>query len=88
MQLAKFNAFCPLEIGDKVIVPWDKEIKTITDIACVHLIKSGTVEFELQLDEDKTRYSLAGLKILKVGEILGGAPNLGTKGRGYLWRLI
>lgn len=62
MQIAMFNAKCPFEIGDKVYVAGSRmvkmnmshdNIKTITDIACTHYLKSGTVEFTYELDNSE-----------------------------------
>lgn len=59
MQLAAFNATCPFEIGDMVCVcgqsmgkteDFANNIKTITDIACVHYLKNGVVEFRYEFD--------------------------------------
>ena len=40
MITAQFNAYCPLEIGDK-IRDTAGEVHTITDIACVHYVRTG-----------------------------------------------
>lgn len=57
MNVAAFNAVCPFEIGDKVIFNSGdinvKDIHTITDIMTVHKLKSGTVEFLYELDNDR-----------------------------------
>lgn len=49
MKTTQFNAFCPVEIGDQL-----RDIKgrihTITDIACVHYVRAGKVEFRFELD--------------------------------------
>ncbi|MBE6012102.1 MAG: hypothetical protein E7234_06045 [Lachnospiraceae bacterium] len=60
MQMAMFQARCPYEIGDAVYVKkgqsvgktdaFIKDIRIITDIACVHFLKSGTVEFRYEFD--------------------------------------
>ncbi|SHJ74868.1 hypothetical protein [Tepidibacter formicigenes] len=50
MQIATFNATCPFEIGDKVKEANTGEVKRITDIACVHYLKTGKVEFRYELD--------------------------------------
>lgn len=50
MQLATFNAFCPFEVGDNVINQHTRRIHTITDIACIHYVKAGTVMFLYELD--------------------------------------
>ena len=49
MDLAAFTATCPYEIGDKLKTD-DGNICTITDIACIHYLKYGTVEFRYELD--------------------------------------
>jgi hypothetical protein len=48
MPISAFNAKCPVEIGDKVNLMGKQA--TITDIACIHYIKSGKVEFEYELN--------------------------------------
>lgn len=61
MKLAAFNAVCPYEIGDKVVileaagkndngVMYIQRGGTITDIACTHYIKSGKVVFTYELN--------------------------------------
>lgn len=61
MKLAAFNAVCPYEIGDKVVIleaagKNDNGVMhiqregTITDIACTHYIKSGKVVFTYELN--------------------------------------
>jgi len=62
MQVAAFNAVCPFEIGDKVYVlgqrmaswpgelPTNEKAKTITDIATVHFLKNGGIEFLYEFD--------------------------------------
>ncbi|MCM1232670.1 MAG: hypothetical protein NC489_21295 [Ruminococcus flavefaciens] len=61
MQMAAFRARSPYEIGDKVavVVPAEKnedgvlytiENHVITDIACTHYLRSGTVLFTYELD--------------------------------------
>lgn len=63
MKTAIFNATCPFEIGDKI---WEtkiigteapltgleirEKVHTITDIACIHYLRSGNVEFRYELD--------------------------------------
>ena len=49
MIKAQFSAFCPLEIGDKIRDTTGK-LHTITDIACVHYVRTGKVEFRFELD--------------------------------------
>ena len=63
MKTAIFNAVCPFEIGDKIRVTniigtgsplagleLREEVRTITDIACIHYLRSGNVEFRYELD--------------------------------------
>lgn len=50
MKMAIFNARCPFEIGDKVIDGGTGRKKTITDIVCMHYVRSGRVEFLFELD--------------------------------------
>ena len=54
MKLAAFNARCPFEIGDKVQEAPEAggKIRTITDIACTHYVKSGEVRFLYELDNN------------------------------------
>lgn len=49
MVKAQFNAFCPLEIGDE-IKDTAGRVHTITDIACIHYVRAGKVEFRFELD--------------------------------------
>ena len=49
MVQAQFSAFCPLEIGDELRDTSGK-VHTITDIACVHYVRAGKVEFRFELD--------------------------------------
>jgi len=67
MKISAFNATCPFEIGDKVrvsvqvaihqgVLPQKVEmVRTITDIACVHYTRNGTIEFLYEFD-NSTRY--------------------------------
>lgn len=61
MKLAAFNAVCPYEIGDRVVilevagknengVMYTQREGIITDIACTHYIKSGKVVFTYELN--------------------------------------
>jgi len=50
MKLAQFNAYCPFEIGDK-IRDITGRVHEITDIACVHYVHNGMVEFRFELDK-------------------------------------
>lgn len=47
MKLASFNAKCPFEIGDIIVISDGirKIESTITDIACTHYVKSGNIQF-------------------------------------------
>ena len=49
MVQAQFRAFCPFEIGDELRDTSGK-VHTITDIACVHYVRTGKVEFRFELD--------------------------------------
>lgn len=57
MKMVEFNATCPYEIGDKINAVkeingqmFSAGVATITDIACVHYIKSGKIVFVYELD--------------------------------------
>lgn len=61
MKVTAFSAKCPYEIGDRVnVVQAAGENKngqlfsvgaaTITDIACIHYLKSGEVTFKYELN--------------------------------------
>lgn len=61
MKVAAFSAKCPYEIGDRVNVVqqagknengklFSVGVATITDIACIHYLKSGEVRFTYELD--------------------------------------
>lgn len=50
MKMAMFNASCPFEIGDKFL--GKGKIRTITDIVCMHYVRSGRVEFLFELDNN------------------------------------
>ena len=55
MKTVYFNARCPFEIGDKVILNKNgnvdmDNIHTITDIAAIHKVRSGSVSFAYELD--------------------------------------
>ena len=55
MKTVYFNAQCPFEIGDKVILNKNGDvdmdnIRTITDIAAIHKVRSGSVVFAYELD--------------------------------------
>ena len=49
MVQAQFRAFCPFQIGDELRDTSGK-VHTITDIACVHYVRAGKVEFRFELD--------------------------------------
>lgn len=49
MITAQFNAFCPFEIGDRIRDTTGR-VHEITDIACVHYVRTGKVEFRFELD--------------------------------------
>lgn len=49
MQLTRFNAYCPLEVGDRIL-DTAGQVHTITDIACIHYVRGGNVEFRFELD--------------------------------------
>lgn len=48
MQLVKFNARCPFELGDKI--PDGDKVRIITDIVCLHYLRNKRVEFMYELD--------------------------------------
>ena len=52
MQIAKFQATCPYEIGDILFIegPGEQECIRITDILAVHSVKNGTVSFEADVE--------------------------------------
>lgn len=52
MKKAKFKAYCPFEIGDKVQFDkgGKKRVMTVTDIIAEHSVKTGKVNFRLELD--------------------------------------
>jgi hypothetical protein len=73
MQVATFNAQCPVEIGDKIQDANTGRVATITDIACIYCVKAGIIEFRYELDgsgqyigikfpERKNNLPLHGLK--------------------------
>lgn len=53
MMKAQFNAFCPFEIGDKVRDTAGR-VHEITDIAAIHYVRTGKVEFRYELDHSGT----------------------------------
>lgn len=57
MQMTQFHAFCPLEIGD--IIKDDVGIvHRVTDIACIHYVRTGKVMFHFELDCSGRYYPL------------------------------
>lgn len=61
MKVAAFNAICPYEIGDRVViiekaernengVMYTQREGVVTDIACTHYIKTGEVIFSYELN--------------------------------------
>ncbi|WP_110955733.1 hypothetical protein [Anaerosinus massiliensis] len=58
MQLAAFNAYCPYEIGDVLKNKNGMPMGTITDIMTIHYIKTGKVEFAIQINELPTWYKV------------------------------
>lgn len=51
MVTAHFNAYCPFEIGDKFLDQSSGRVYTITDIMCIHRVKTGTVNFRYELND-------------------------------------
>jgi hypothetical protein len=50
MKMTAFNATCPFEVGDRIRDAATGAQRTITDIACVHYVKSGRIDFLFELD--------------------------------------
>lgn len=50
MKIAKFNAFCPFELGDQIVLK--NEMRIITDIVTWHSLKNQTVTFLYELDNN------------------------------------
>jgi hypothetical protein len=51
MIISNFTAYCPYEVGDQVILKHDKDhIATITDILCVHSLKTEETGFTYEFD--------------------------------------
>jgi len=50
MKQARFNARCPFEIGDRIQDAKTGRVRTITDILCLHFLKSMRIEFAYELD--------------------------------------
>jgi hypothetical protein len=63
MQISAFNAKSPFEIGDRIQLARDGSIKTITDIAVTHFVKSGRIEFGYELDNSGEYVGLEAKKI-------------------------
>lgn len=57
MKVTQFNAYCPLEIGDK-IKDTAGAVHEVTDIACVHYVRAGKVEFRFELDRSGQYFPL------------------------------
>ena len=53
MQLTQFNAYCPFEVGDRIL-DTAGQVHTITDIVCEHSGKHGTITFLYELDDSGT----------------------------------
>jgi hypothetical protein len=69
MKIAAFNAVCPYEIGDRVrmfkpvvingvVVDHESSEHTITDIQCIHSLKTGKVKFEAEFDNSGKYYAI------------------------------
>lgn len=63
MQYAAFSARCPFEIGDKVQDGRTGAVHTITDIACIHYLKAGRVEFRYELNNSGQYIEIAVPKV-------------------------
>lgn len=61
MESRFFEAFCPFEIGDQIrtqhvtvgekgLTKGEEQVQTITDIACVHYVRTEKVKFFYELD--------------------------------------
>lgn len=61
MKMTAFNATCPFEIGDRIRDAVTGAQRTITDIACVHYVKSGRIDFLFELDNSGKFVVLAKL---------------------------
>ena len=60
MQAVTFVASCPFEIGDKIRA--GKRAHIITDIVCMHHVKSGEIKFLYELDDSRKLVFLASAK--------------------------
>ena len=49
MQYSYFYGECPFELGDVVTIHGGPP-QRITEIACIHYVKSGKIEFMYELD--------------------------------------
>lgn len=65
MQISQFAATCPLEIGDSV--PYGGKHRIITDIACTHYLKTGRIDFSVELDNSGRYLKLGFSKKAKDG---------------------
>ena len=70
MKYAAFKAVCPYEIGDKIKVIQEEreEVHTITDIVCMHYLKTGAVQFLFELDNSGKLVSIAPAEERRVEE--------------------
>lgn len=66
MQAHYFQAYCPFEIGDRVAVKPFGNIETIRDIRTVQYLRSGTVEFEFQMENHQANWIKAQYLICRV----------------------
>lgn len=60
MKLAAFSARCPFEIGDRILNGNTGRTHIITDICCIHFLKSGSVEFQYELDNSGRYIAIGG----------------------------
>lgn len=63
MKMTAFSATCPFEIGDKIRDAATGAQRTITDIVCVHYLKSGRIDFLFELDNSGNFVALARLNV-------------------------
>ena len=64
MRKAYFRAVCPFEIGDILRTP--NGVAEITDIAAIHYVKSGDVDFQYELNHSGKYIPLREMKIERV----------------------
>ena len=64
MKKAYFRAVCPFEIGDILRTP--NGAAEITDIAAIHYVKSGDVDFQYELNHSGRYIPLRDMKIDRV----------------------